>query len=472
MAACGSFHSGAVSEEGVLWTWGAGGEAQLGHNSREHALVPTRISPATTPKHDRVVIFAAGYRHSAATTEDGTVLTWGERVLLGHGDEEPRQLPAVLGQEMFAGSPVAMVACGQAYTIAVTASSKLPHNRGGASPQQVSAGGRVWTWGARVGLENLGVEGGAEYTQQLVPVLMDPQLFDWVQVVMVAAGDEHAVALTEEGKVFTWGNGSDGRLGHNDQECKVVPAVLCNKLFDNSAVAMVAAGGSHTVAVTTCGALFTMGDGHWGQLGLGDRQNRLEPTRVGNEPLFLGASVLMVAAGLRHTLAVTAQGEVWSWGNGDGGRLGLNDNADRQVPTLVSALAFSGAKVATVAAGTLHSAAVTESGALYTRGRGCYYNGEMPTGLGHGNMEHKHLPTLVVLRWQSEVRIGRCRRLPQQHALAFAMVTHQRLGEQSPVAALLVELVQRVLELSRAWPEGRITQSDGVLRLLGGGLML
>ena len=87
--------------------------------------------------------------------------------------------------------------------IAVTASSNLPHSRGAASTQQQSAGGRVWTWVA-FGPENLGVEVEDEDTQQLVLVIMDTQLFDWVQVVMVAAGNRHAVLLMTEGRVFTW----------------------------------------------------------------------------------------------------------------------------------------------------------------------------------------------------------------------------------------------------------------------------
>ena len=101
MAACGSFHTGAVNEEGFLWTWGAGDEAQLGHNSREHALVPTGISPATTSNHHCAVVFAAGYSHSAVTTENRAVLTWGDRSLLEHGDEETRLVLVMLAQEMF-----------------------------------------------------------------------------------------------------------------------------------------------------------------------------------------------------------------------------------------------------------------------------------------------------------------------------------------------------------------------------------
>ena len=88
---------------------------------------------------------------------------------------------------------------------------------------------------------------------------------------------------------------------------------------------------------------------------------------------------------------------------------------------------LSDARIVTASAGLHHSAAVTEDGALFTWGRGQAYTGR-PTGLGHGDVADRLRPTLVAPDSMDGARIGRCRELAREHALAFAMVTHPRLG--------------------------------------------
>ena len=143
-----------------------------------------------------------------------------------------------------------------------------------------------------------------------------------------------------------------------------------------------------------------------------------------------------------------------------------------------SVLVFGGARVVAAAAGVSHSAAVTEDGALWTWG--CGEDGR----LGHGDQEHRFVATEVVGAGLGGGRIGRCRGLPAEHAVAFAMGTHGRLGgggqaggarrssrlqgkAASPVFRLKEELVGMIVGLSGAWPAGRAAR-EGVVRLLGG----
>jgi hypothetical protein len=150
----------------------------------------------------------------------------------------------------------------------------------------------------------------------------------------------------------------------------------------------------------------------------------------------------------------------------------------------------------------LHSAAVTEDGALFTWGGGQDYDGR-PTGLGHGDVTERLRPTLVEPDSMDGARIGRCRELAREHALAFAMVTHPRLGRaqaqaqagpqvggarrsqrlQDKAAAagggsdecvfggLADHLVEMVVKACWEWPEGAAGKEEGVVRVLGGGLM-
>jgi len=206
--------------------------------------------------------------------------------------------------------------------------------------------------------------------------------------------------------------------------------------------------------------------------------------------------VLTVACGYAHTLCVTEEGTLWTFGNGCDGVLGHNDANNRLLPTQVEAQYFGHAKIVSAAAGSdaaialSYSAVVTEHGHLYTWGSGTAEDDsfdEFPSGLGHSDGQPKLVPTLVAPHLLQGARIEHCHgwaRLPLLHALAFAMCTHSRLcssAESAPAgggrrsqrqeakalaaadnskgcdyASMPEELVQRVVAACgvRSWPEG------------------
>jgi len=250
---------------------------------------------------------------------------------------------------------------------------------------------------------------------------------------------------------------------------------------------------AHTVAVAIEGELWVWGDGVFGQLGLGNEAKRLAPTLVGAEAAFGGSPVLMAACGIYHTLVVTKDGALWSFGIQ--GVLGHNNHNRGLVPTRIDTQYFGNANIISVAAGFSHSTAVTDKGALYTWG-------SVVVGLGHTDWQVKELPTLVAPHLLQGAGVVRCHDLPPMHALAFAMGTHARLGSAAPTAlpaggssqrrsqrqqgktpaaadkamdceyvTMPGELVQRVVEACASWPEGRAGQLECVVRMLGGGMM-
>ena len=123
-----------------------------------------------------------------------------------------------------------------------------------------------------------------------------------------------------------------------------------------------------------------------------------------------------------------------------------------------------------IAAGFLHSMAVKEGGAARTWGkaRSYLFEPEAPIGLGHDDMQDKMAPKHIA--GLQTVRISSCRSLPAEHAVAFAMVAHPRLGEGSVFEGMLAEILQSVMSAARVWPRGRAGEVEGVVRLLGGGL--
>ena len=160
---------------------------------------------------------------------------------------------------------------------------------------------------------------------------------------------------------------------------------------------------------------------------------------------------------------------LWRTTDADGCALGHADKLDKLVPTCVDAQHFAGG-IVTVAAGCHHTAAVTEHGGLYTwgKGRDPFSEGLEAIGLGHGDMLDKLVPTLVAPHLLQGARVGRCHRLQREHAVAFAMGSHHRLGEGSLVYSMPVEAVRSVVEESERRRKEE-AEGEGVVRVMGGG---
>ena len=254
-----------------------------------------------------------------------------------------------------------------------------------------------------------------------------------------------------------------------DLDERTEPTRIHPRAFDDLAVEMVAAGFAHAAAVTKDGGVWTWGSGSEGQLGQGHFSDMLEPARVGFDKAFDACPVVVVACGGAHTLAVTREGVLWSWGLGENGVLGHDDEADRLHPTRVCPRYFANAKVAVASAGAEHTLALTQDGDLYSWGpRWQTVDSQAPTGLGQGDGEDRHAPARIPEHHLGGARVGRCRSLPLPHALAFTMALHPRLGAASVFQGLLDELAKQILQLSCSWPEGPAGQEDKILRLLGG----
>lgn len=431
-----------VGEDGRVLSFGKNYSGQLGTGNNMARITPTRV--AGLPGAVRQV--AAGSDHTGIVTEAGDLFMCGEGYFgqLGLGDHNKQATPTLVERAIFDGEAVLMVACGFSHTVVAT------------------QGGGVYTFGS--GWD--GRLGHGDEEDQLTPRLVPAAAFNGERIVMVAAGKLHTVALSEAGHVFTWGSDGDGQLGHNDQYTQRVPRQVEPGCFGGDKVVFVAAGSEHTVAVTAEGRLYTWGRNDGGQLGNGRRAVRRVPRVVSMES-FLGSAVVMATCGYEHTLVVTEDGGLWTCGNGSFARLGLNDVADRLAFERVggtTGVAFGGARVMAAAAGWSNSAAVTEDGALWTWGRG--RNGQ----LGHGDEEYRLVPTRVPAASLQDTRIGRCRPLPTDHALALAMGTHGRLGAASPVRALAGEpgLLTMIASAASHWVSGVAGESEGLIRLLGG----
>ena len=387
--AAGEHHTVVVSNLGQIWAAGLNDDGELGTGGteRQHAFVHVAVGGK------KIVVVAAKFCHIAAITDSGELWTWGWNVAgqLGIGDTENRHAPVKVSVN---GQKIVAVAAGTYHTAAVTDS------------------GELWTWGYN-GYGQLGVEATAD---RAAPVQVN---VNGQKIVAVAAGSWHTAAITDSGELWTWGHNGAGQLGIGDTTYRHAPV----KVSVNGQSVAVAAGFRHTAAITDSGELWIWGDNGDGQLGIGDTTDRHAPVKVSVN----GQKIVAVAAGTYHTAAVTDSGELWTWGYNGYGQLGVEATADRAAPVQVN---VNGQKIVAVAAGSWHTAAITDSGELWTWG-------DNNAGqLGAGDTRDRHLPVkaAAVPARVSETHIPLCwfpgRRASSSLGEAFLAV---RWGSKIPV---------------------------------------
>lgn len=208
----------------------------------------------------------------------------------------------------------------------------------------------------------------------------------------VSAGFGWNAVLLENGRVLTWGFGSNGTTqGQGMTASAVIPApgyVLSAATGQPiSGVVSLSAGYLFGMALTSTGQVFTWGSNHFGQGGQGTLYNDLYlavlvKDEAGMAPL---GNIVMVAAGGNHALAMDAQGRVLSWGYSVNGQLGDGPNGPRinqsAIPATVMATSGIGqlTGIRALAAGFSRSFAVAEDGHLLIWGDGS------DGSLGQGN---------------------------------------------------------------------------------------
>ncbi|XP_062868147.1 probable E3 ubiquitin-protein ligase HERC1 [Trichomycterus rosablanca] len=185
-------------------------------------------------------------------------------------------------------------------------------------------------------------------------------------------------------KVYVWGSNSSHQLAEGTLE-KILQPKLAQGFSDAQ---MIEAGQYCTFSVSSDGSVRACGKGSYGRLGLGDSNNQSVPKKLALDPPRCMRKVSSSKGSDGHTLAVTAEGEVFSWGDGDYGKLGHGNSATQKYPKIIQG-PLLGKVVVCVSAGYRHSAAVTNDGELYTWGEGDFGR------LGHSDSHSRNVPTLV-----------------------------------------------------------------------------
>jgi len=161
----------------------------------------------------------------------------------------------------------------------------------------------------------------------------------------------------------------------------------------------VACGNHFTLALTQSGEVWSFGSGADGQLGLGGTGHRLKPAWVGGHDFFKHR-VILVAAGMAHAAFVTSKGVEYAWGNVENGELGDGFQKMRLIPLKISSTMHGGQPAVMVSCGARHTLVLTEAGCVWTCGDGTFGK------LGHGNEERQLTLKLVSMFEESGLEPG------------------------------------------------------------------
>jgi alpha-tubulin suppressor-like RCC1 family protein len=370
----GIAHTCFLNSEGVVKCWGNNKYGQLGDGTTINRFTPTQVVGLT----DKVVAISAGGYHTCALTTDGKVKCWGGNDAngggrLGDGTTTQQSRPVnVIGLP----DKIKAIAAGGYHTCAITSQ------------------GSVKCWGDN----QAGALGNGKYKYggQLTPVDVIGLTNG---IISLSAADGRTCAVTEAGKAKCWGDGFFGELGNGTTNWSLTPVDV--KGLTN--VKAITGGDYHTCALTSGGGVKCWGSSTFGSLG------NSEPSKAslldfqwltsGIYPIPVDVSGLTsgiksIAAGGRHTCALTINGGVKCWGCNENGQLG--DGKFIAMPpfansTPVDVIGLTSGVIA-ITAGDSHTCALTQDGKIKCWGSNSA--GE----LGNGTTTNQLTPVDVVMQ--------------------------------------------------------------------------
>ncbi len=341
----GYWYALAFKSDGTVWGWGKNALGTLGNNSTTDSSTAVQTSNLTG-----VVAVAAGKNHSLALKGDGTVYAWGMNVLGQLGatttstctDWMGNTVPCSLVPVQVSGlSDVVAIAAGWEHSLAV------------------KSDGTVWT----LGLNDSGQLGRTTTTtctwgsNTHACSQTATQIGSFSDVIAVAGGGTHSLAVKKNGTAWSWGENESGQLGNNSTTDSTTPVQVSGL----TGVIGLSGGEHYSLALKSDGTASAWGSNWRGQLGATSSGTCGSPSTYACNltPLTVGSltDLAAVAAGGSFGLGLKNDGTVWAWGENDDGELGggTTDSNVHTTPSQVGTVTG----INTIAAGSDHGHAST-----------------------------------------------------------------------------------------------------------------
>ena len=294
-----------------VMSWGNNEFNQLGFENEKYKKVPVLIE-----KLHNITAIAAGGSNGLALTAQGEVYLWGKD-----------QTNIILVKDL---KKIKAIAVGGSHFLAL------------------SEDGKVYSWGKN----DRGQLGDSTKTDRNEPV----EIKNIFEIESIAAGSDFSLALSADGSIYVWGNNSRGQLGDGVPAPERVSPV---KVIEIRNVKKIAAGHGHALALTEDGKIYSWGYNQYGQLGDGGDQDKNKPLEIKGLD-----NIEDIAAGNFHSLALGKNDLIYSWGYNEYGELGDGSAINRNKPVVISGLIG----IESIVAGGEHSLAKTFSGEVYSWG--------------------------------------------------------------------------------------------------------
>lgn len=297
-------------------SWLSQGTSKSNSATTQDSKTPP-LSASNSAVSESIVHIEGGGGHSIAITNNGNIWVWGYNFWgqLGTGDTQNRPSPVKVS-----GFSNVTAVSGRYHTLAVTKE------------------GTVWAWGDNeFGKLGDGISNGPS-----IPARTSPgQVLGLADIIAVAAGGTHSVALKKDGTLWAWGHNYYGELGDGTTISNHSPVSVTNL----DSVVAIAVGEAHTIALKSDGTVWTWGEGSIGALGHGDTEGRVFPAQV-----FELTNITAISTKSRMSAALKGDGTVWWWGASAG-----------RSPAQISGLT----DVKAIAAGFYHLAALKNDGTVW-----------------------------------------------------------------------------------------------------------
>lgn len=299
-------HTCALINDGTVWCWGLNVISQLAQPAGSHSATP--MLAATD-----AAALSAGFDHTCILKHDGTVWCWGsnEYGQLGQGDNMGPEL-CYYPDTPCSSTPLQVQGLGQVQALSM----------GGGHNCVLKDDGTVWCWGSNMS----GELGDGTSDDRYTPV----QVVSLPTVTQISAGGAHTCAIDIDARAWCWGRNLRGPLGDGTETDRLEPTLVT----DLGDAAAISAGLSHTCAIGNDETVWCWGNGDFGQLGQSPFTFlSLVPLQVANL-----TEVVAVAAGGYNTCVLKSDGSAWCWGSNEMGELGIGDpdSAGSLTPVKVS----------------------------------------------------------------------------------------------------------------------------------------
>ena len=300
----------ALTSDGHVLACGRNDYGQLGAGY----VGPDVSVPVQVANLSNVVAIAAGFFRGLALDSNGSVWAWGVGGEIGDNTEIDRLTP-VRVVSCSDPNPVGRTCANPVFLSNIVAIAANGYYYGDIA---LRSDGTVWTWGQSTG----------NYATQVL-TQVSPSRVPLSNIIAIAEGDLFSLALDANNQVWAWGANADGQLG-NGNTTRSNLAILVSALTGLFNVQQIAAGRTHSLALDGDGQVWAWGDDRYGQLGIPGgspacQQGNQYPCSSFPLPVMLPARapITTIAAGLGHSLALDASGQVYSWGLNSNGQLDL-----------------------------------------------------------------------------------------------------------------------------------------------------